>query len=280
MYLPLVINKAQVLITVKTYPHPSSKYYELVCTAGLLDGKFWIRIYPIPFTFFKEENKYPKYSWIELNLERYQSDFRPESYNPQRGLDENIIVAEKIGTNDNWATRKSFVLQEVFTSMQDLIGLAKSESKKSLATLKPVEIVDFIFKKSERQWKEKWLAQAKQGNIFETDKSGKIKERPLIQKLPYEYYYKFLAEGDINPRKMKIEDWEIGALFWNCLRKTNGDEIAANTLVFQKYFTEFVEKKDIYFFLGTTKLFHNRSPNPFFIIGVFYPPKTLQSSLF
>ena len=79
---------------------------------------------------------------------------------------------------------------------------------------------------------------------------------------------------------MKIEDWEIGALFWNCLRKTNGDEIAANTLVFQKYFTEFVEKKDIYFFLGTTKQHHNRAPNPFLIIGVFYPPKTLQPSLF
>jgi uncharacterized protein (DUF488 family) len=42
----------------------------------------------------------------------------------------------------------------------------------------------------------------------------------------------------------------------------------------EKYFDEFVRKKDLYFFLGTTKQFHNVAPNPFIIIGTFYPPKT------
>lgn len=40
----------KVLITVKTYPAISSKYDELVCTAGFREDGTWIRIYPIQFT--------------------------------------------------------------------------------------------------------------------------------------------------------------------------------------------------------------------------------------
>jgi hypothetical protein len=41
--------KTKVLITVKTYPAISTKYDELVCTAGFLEDGSWIRIYPIQF---------------------------------------------------------------------------------------------------------------------------------------------------------------------------------------------------------------------------------------
>ena len=77
-----------------------------------------------------------------------------------------------------------------------------------------------------------------------------------------------------------IEDWEIGALYWNCIKQTNGDEQAANELVRQKYFDEFGQQKDVYLFLGTTKKNHNVALNPFVIIGVFYPPKEPQIRLF
>jgi len=70
-----------------------------------------------------------------------------------------------------------------------------------------------------------------------------------------------------------IEDWEIGMLYWNCLRQSNGDEKQANNLVRKKYWDDFCMKKDIHFFLGTTLQYHLKSPNPFVIIGVFVPPK-------
>src|SRR5574340_64183 len=78
MYLPQEIRNARVLITVKTYPASSAKYGEPVCTAGLLNGKKWVRIYPIPYNFIKNDNEYPKYSFIELDLVRNKKDFRPE----------------------------------------------------------------------------------------------------------------------------------------------------------------------------------------------------------
>jgi hypothetical protein len=66
---PNTIKDAKVLITVKAYPKPSGKYEELVCTAGLLSSQDWIRIYPVPFRLLDDRKKYPKYAWVQLDLE-------------------------------------------------------------------------------------------------------------------------------------------------------------------------------------------------------------------
>ncbi len=272
-YLPDELPNARVLITVKTYPLPSRSYTELVCTAGFLNGEKWIRMYPIPFRFLQDQKQYPKYSWVDVNLTRNTKDFRPESY---RLKNENITVVDTIGTANAWAARKSFVLKETFTSMEELIKLAKSPEKKSLATMKPKEIVKFEIKNDEREWRKDWLEQIKQMDMFEpANQSG---QRKPVRKLPYKFYYHFVTE-DNKLRKLMIEDWEIGALFWHCLSQTDGDEETAKQLVREKYFDKFVEEKDLHFFVGTTFLNHNIAPNPFVIIGVFYPPYTDQLSL-
>lgn len=78
-----------------------------------------------------------------------------------------------------------------------------------------------------------------------------------------------------------IEDWEIGQLYWNCLRDAQNDEQKAIEKVKLKYDVEFRLEKEIYLFLGTTKEWHRRrSSNPFVIIGVFYPKRETQLSLF
>jgi hypothetical protein len=274
MYLPDEIVQAQVLIAVKTYPLPSGKYEELVCTAGFLpDGK-WIRIYPVAFRALPYGDQYAKYDWIHLDLIRNWKDFRPESYRPKFGID-SIRMGEHVDTKDAWNRRKAIALQEVFTSMQTLIEYAYGNNKKSLATLKPHEIVDFVVEEAEeREWKPQWRDKLLQYNLFDLSKEGEGKKRQVIPKLPYKYSYKFLTDGDKHPRKLMIEDWEIGALYWNCLRRCMGDEKAANQLVREKYLDEFCSKKELFLFLGTSLESHRRRfNNPFMIIGVFYPPK-------
>jgi|WetSurMetagenome_2_1015567.scaffolds.fasta_scaffold45265_2 hypothetical protein len=271
MYLPESIDRAKVLITVKTYPLPSNKYEELVCTAGVLEDGKWIRIYPIPFRSLPQEKKFEKYEWIELDLICNKSDFRPESYKPKSDAS-HIQILDKIGTDHDWAERKKYVLQEVFTSFNHLISLAKGEVKKSLATFQPREIVDFIIEEDTRTWKEQWRANYEQYGLFEIDEKGEGILRKIVDKLPFKYSYRFFSEGETKPRTLMIEDWEIGALYWKCLKQADGDEIEANRLVRKKYFEEFLSKKDLYIFIGTTKQFHNVAPNPFVIIGVFYPP--------
>jgi len=57
--------KEKILITVKTYPTFSTKYQELVCTAGVNENGEWRRLYPIPFRQLYKDKKYKKYQWIE-----------------------------------------------------------------------------------------------------------------------------------------------------------------------------------------------------------------------
>lgn len=271
MYLPHEIRDAQVLITVKTYPLPSSKYEELVCTAGFLpDGK-WIRLYPIPFRALPYQDQYKKYHWVTLSIVRNTKDFRPESYRPLVGIDD-IRVGERLGTENNWEMRKKYALREVFTSMNSLIQRAKSDERKSLATLKPREILDFTIESDEREWKPQWRDHLLQYNLFDRNPQGEGKVRKILPKLPYKYSYKFLTEGDRQPRKIMIEDWELGALFWKSYYQ-HRDEDYANQQVKKKFFYEFCTKNDLYFFLGTTQQYHLRSPSPFIIIGIFYPLK-------
>ncbi len=277
--LPNEIPNAKVLITVKTYPLPSSDHGEVVCTAGLLDNGKWVRTYPISSSMY-DDKKYPKYSWVQMDLVKHPSDFRAESYMPKKGLDEPLHFIDRIGTDDYWAARKEYVHKEVFTSMNELISLSKSENR-SLGTLKPLKIVDLLVEKTEREWKPQWQEKLKQLRMFDLGDDRNAKPRRIIRKVPYIFKYKFLSEGDSKPRELSIHDWEIGTLFWNSLRQADGDEEVAKSLVRQKYFDEFVTQKDILLFLGTTYEFHQRRvESPFIIIGVFYPPKTQQLSLF
>jgi hypothetical protein len=73
----------KVLIAVKTYPSLSSKYDELVCTAGFLENGNWIRVFPIPFRKLEYDKRYSKYDWVEIDLTKNTGDFRTESYKPR-----------------------------------------------------------------------------------------------------------------------------------------------------------------------------------------------------
>lgn len=44
-------TRTRVLVTVLTYPHPSAKYKELVCTAGVTAAGEWIRLYPVDYRY-------------------------------------------------------------------------------------------------------------------------------------------------------------------------------------------------------------------------------------
>ncbi len=193
-YLPSELPAARVLVTVKAYPKPSGKYEELVCTAGVLPEGKWVRIYPVPYRFLEDDETYPKYSWIRVNLTRNARDFRPESYRPTAGLDEEFRVESVLGTRNQWAARKSLVLREVFTSMSDLIRLAKGNTKKSLATVKPKKIVGFKIERSAREWKQEWQDQALQKSFLDHEHSDPHGPRKLVSKVPYDYSYQFLTE--------------------------------------------------------------------------------------
>ena len=274
----------KLLITVTTYPLPSRSYDELVCTAGITEQGDWIRIYPVPLQFLKGlrkdgKVKSYKYTWIELDLKKRTDDFRPESHSPNDYSFKDILVHGELGTDNNWAERKNYCTKKVYTNLSKLISDSQNPSNISLATFKPSEFLGFDIEDDEREWKKEWREQIKQLQINFGEPEKNI-QRELISKIPYKFYYKFKDDQGTISRLM-IEDWEIGALYWNCLKSTDGNEFLALQKVRGQYETNFLKNKDIYLFLGSTKEWHmRRAKNPFVIIGVFYPKKESQLSLF
>jgi hypothetical protein len=255
----------KVLITVKTYPTLSSKYEESVCTAGFTENGNFIRIYPIPFRKLPYENQYKKYDFIEIDLKKNESDFRPESYEPTK-LNVKIKPLGHLDTARNWLKRKEIVLTHIRKDIKTLIKEAKDKEKyTSLAVFKPKEVLDFSVTSSSRVWDAKKTKILEQENLFE-------KRSKIIRKLPYKFLFKFTDKNNTVCNLM-IEDWEIGQLYWKCLDRRSGNEEKAISDVREKYYNDLAKTKDLYFFLGTTRQHHLTSRNPFMIIGLFYPKK-------
>lgn len=268
----------KVLITVKTYPTISEKYQELACTAGLREDGSWIRLYPIPFRLLDEGQRYNKYQWIEADIDKNKADPRPESHKVLNT--DNIKPLGKIGTARDWEDRRKIVLEKakVYTNLSELISLAHKD-KASLAVFKPTEIIDFVAEEAEPDWPQDKvnaiLEGFKQGNLF-GDQS--VEDFQMMPKLPKKFFYVF--KDDVGKKsRLMIEDWEVGQLYWSCLKNSSSEE-AANK-VRQKYLDDFARTKDLHFFLGTTREWHiRRARNPYVIVGTFHPPFVTQESLF
>ena len=259
----------KVLITVKTYPTISTKYEELVCTAGFLENGQWIRIYPLQYRKKAYAEQYRKYQWIEIDLVKNKSDFRPESYRPVSHDTEIQIVGEIKADGNSWNERRNIVLNKVYTNLTTLISEAKDKNIcTSLAVFKPKEIIDVKIRPCEREWSKEKLATLQQLSIFESTPAGKPQ---VVKKLPYEFSYVF-ADDNGKKSTLMIEDWELGQLYWNCLKGT-GEEAEAKACqdVRNKYLEDFAKTKDLYLYLGTAQQFHLVSPNPFLVIGTFHP---------
>ncbi|MCL2117353.1 MAG: hypothetical protein FWH27_02890 [Planctomycetaceae bacterium] len=254
---------------------------ETVCTAGITEEGRWIRIYPVPFRMLENEHQYKKHQWMSLPLVRNAKDFRPESHRVL--CTDDIVLGKEI---KDWHERRQLIFHEnspVFTNVDELIAQAKDEQiNLSLASFKPQEILEFVIEKTAPDWPQvkldKLEAKSRQQTLFQTPEDIR-KELNVVEKVPYHFSYR-LTDVTGKERTLKIIDWEVGVLYWNCLRATNGNQEKAVQQVRQKYFDWIVKERDVYLFLGTTFEWHKRAPNPFTIIGVFYPPYQPQQRLF
>jgi hypothetical protein len=271
--------KERVLVTVKTYPTLSRKYGETVCTAGVLENGSWVRIYPVPFRRLEEKQQYRKFDWIECDLVKNRSDPRPETRHPTDILQ--ITPVSHMGTSGNWRERRQLLLQTtpVHNRIEALIAGAKANTL-SLAVFKPAKVIDFVCEEEDREWDPDKVADMRarthQRELYAEDKWREMFK--LIPKLPYSFSYRF-ADAAGRESTLQVLDWETGALFWNCLRRSKGVEATALTKVRAKYFDEF-RQRDLHFFLGTTQQFHFVAPNPWVIIGVLPIPHEAQGELF
>lgn len=279
----------KVLVTVMTYPTLSRKHLETVCTAGFREDGTWIRIFPIPMRLIPtEDNKilYHKWQWIEADLEQNTAhDDRPESYHIANR--DSLRVLDKIdGSSPNWSLRMSWVQKNkhIFENMDELLEQTK-RNELSLAVLRPSEVLDMIVEPVEidrAYWEKLKTAKAEyQSEISQLTLFGPILKKNFVfaEKIPYRFKYRFKTK-DGKVRNILVEDWELIQLYRNCC-KTH-DEHTSCAKVKEKYMY-LAKERDLYFFMGTSFQWQRmNAPDPYLIIGVFYPEKNtkVQPSLF
>ncbi len=252
-------EKKQILITVKAYPNPSTKYGETVCCAGVdINSSQWIRLYPIPFRDLDIDKKFKKYSIIEVDCAKTSEDKRPESY---RVNSDTIKVIDWLDTEKGkWNKRKSIVLKLPIFSMCQMFKDAK-EKDLSLGLIKPDEI-SFEFSKhslSNQHSRKDCYAQLSFLN----------KMKDAIEEIPFNFYYRFKCAGeDTCPgHKLLIIDWEIGQAYRDWQSNYSKNDILVEKIRQKWMDIANTSKKNVYFYVGNMKRFRKN----FMILGVFYP---------
>lgn len=260
-------ENTRVLITVMTYPHPSKRDKELVCTAGITDKQEWVRLYPVNYRYRPREQQFHKYQWIDVGLQPRGSgnDNRKESRKPD--LDSIQLIGPPLSAANSWHERRKIIDSMPVHTVKELMSLNASD-KTSLGIVKPKRILDLKIEEADPDWKPEWQMLFDQLTLFGPQ------QKPLI-KLPYKFSYVFECEDNDKLHNAMIEDWELGVLFLKERERLASDEKAAES-VRKKYFDEMCSPdKDTKFFMGT------RFPyNTWLVLGVFWPKANYQMKLF
>ncbi len=249
--------KRRILIFAKTYPQPSKKYEETVCTGGVLEDGSLIRLYPISFRKLPREKQFRRYQWIEADISKDIVDNRKESYK----IDQHTIrlISKPLTTANGWEERKRYVLKKLAPSLEYLREQQALDGT-SLGIIKPKKVFDLMVEESEHDWKSSHLARRAQGDLF--------KELLPLEKIPYKFKYRFECNGpNCTGHESMVSDWEVSALYLNCRASCMTDQEALDK-VRHRLFNELCSPKyDLHFFVGTIK----RYPKSWIIVGLFYP---------
>ncbi len=247
----------KVLVVVKTYPNPSMKHDETVCTAGITESGEWLRIYPVPFRYLPLEQRYKKYQWIELGLtsQGHANDQRRESREPD--MSSLRILGEPLPTSAGWKQRREIVDPMPHSTLQEL-KQAWARDYTSLGIIRPTEVLDLEITKGDAKWSPKHEAKMSRPRLF-----GKTKD---LERIPYRFHYIFRCDDAPEPHRLMFEDWELGALFLK-ERRAKGDHMALDS-VRDKFLNVMCgTSRDTRFFVGS------RHPyNQWLVIGLFCPP--------
>jgi hypothetical protein len=253
------------LITVRTYPVPARKGVEFSCTAGITDQGKWIRLFPVPYRFLEEDQRFKKYQWIEVETTKSTNDLRPESHKLRS---ETIQVGKTISPDHEWRERRTILKPLMSFSLCGLQKEREHNGFPSLGIIKPAKISRLVIEKTGSTWTESELSILGQLDLFQKA------PKETLEKLPFVFKYDFkCSEPSCGGHSCTCTDWELGQSYRKWRREYGGEWEQAFR---QRYETEMIDKFDTHFFVGNL----HQYPNAWIIIGLFYPPKQTTGDLF
>ena len=135
----------RILILAKTYPSPSAQYVETSCVAGINEHGAMRRLYPVPFRLIEEGQKFKKWQWIEVRVEKANKDHRTESH---KLYVDTITCGEVLDRKKRWDARWPWIeMLPTFTSFDNL-EVTRLETGLSLALMRPKQVLTLEDRKS------------------------------------------------------------------------------------------------------------------------------------
>ncbi len=254
-------KKERVCILVKAYPQPSQKYEETVCCAGITEDKRFLRLYPIPYRRLNKEQRFQRFDWVEMDLQKDISDHRPESH---KVVPDTIRIAfsrHKMKPEERVRLWKPFVTESLHALKEQ-----NSETRRSLGIIKPDPgSVKFRIRPLREASEED---QALTRNLYHQASLLDTAPLPELKRPEYTFEYEFTSGG--HQHKMKIHDWEVAAAY-HAYKKRYGD--SALEMLDAEY-GQNIPTQNLHLILGTMKA----HPRQFIIIGVLRTTVDLNSA--
>lgn len=241
------------LVLVKAVPHPSQRYGETVCCAGVTLDREWRRLYPIRFRQLRD-NKFSRWQWVRYRWRRPTADSRRESCHV---FEDTLCIEQTMPEGE----RAEFLEPLVVGSVKEARGRGDS-----LSLIRPRESKFRYKPKSPSQIDDeraKYETAARQQSFFD-------EELAEIDPSPYEFRLRFRDEEGWHDHR--CEDWETTAAFWR-LRKSHGEEAALKHL--DQTYNNLYPERGMVLALGNMA----RRPQTWLLLGVIRLDRTSQSRL-
>jgi hypothetical protein len=245
------------LIVVRTYPTPAKSGVEVSCTAAITDNGEWLRLFPVPWRYLPQDQRFRKYEWVDVTVTKATNDPRPESYKLKP---DGIKIISHLEAGKEWRARKEIILPLKSHCLCCLRRQRDENGFPTLGIIKPKKIERLIVAADALSWTPAQQAILSQEHLFAE------KPKHQLEKIPFKFQYKFWCdEPACNSHTMMCTDWEMGES-WRKWNAEYGNQWEAAFR--QKYEQEMINKFDTHFYVGTVHL----HPKEWIIVGLFYPP--------
>lgn len=237
----------RILITVRTYPTPSTKHQETVCVGGIAEDGTWRRLYPVPLRYLRKEQQFRTWDVIRATTRPAKRDRRPES---RRAHLPTLEIVDQLTT---WSSRTHWVRPTIRPSLAKIV-----EEGLSLAPVSVTRVKEMTAKSTANEWDGRRAQNLERRMLFD-------QPRPL-EKIPYEFRFVWEDDDGIEHDSLAIS-WEL-AQAWRQYRNKYDDPI--EQMRAKLIGDMFSPKNAVAFFMGN----HSRFRKTFMICGWFIPPRS------
>jgi hypothetical protein len=258
----------RILILGMTYPHYSKKYWENVCTGGVLDETWeMVRIHPVPQRRLDPDKQLHAFDWVRARVCKHDGDPRPESLRLV-GTDDMVNDGQLADHDKRRVIMRSS--PHLCASVEELHARER-ERKQSLGIVRPKSIDDVRVRMRPQSERQEWLEKER-----EVTAQGRLFSKPMKIDFPAARFEITFTCDDptCKTHTMHMQQWGLHELF----RKYEHHDPAIR----DKKVTDAIwqrldlDQKDVYLFLGN---FRGTMYN-FGLMDSYSSPRVTQTSMF